>query len=87
MGTRSSRKRSIIKAITYRAFVICLDFVVIYLLTGKATVAVGFMVVSNIYTTAGYVLHERIWARIRWGIEEIPLVGETALRDKRPAAE
>jgi uncharacterized membrane protein len=27
------------------------------------------MIVSNIYTSVGYILHERIWARIRWGTE------------------
>ena len=74
MDTRPSRKRSFVKALTYRVFIICLDFVVIYLLTGKATVAAGFMLVSNIYTTVGYVLHERLWARIRWGLENIPAV-------------
>jgi adenylylsulfate kinase len=76
METRPSRKRSLVKALTYRAFIICLDFVVIYLLTGKATVAAGFMLVSNVYTTVGYILHERLWARIRWGIEPVPLVAE-----------
>ena len=62
-------KRSVVKAITYRLAIICLDFIAIYLLTGKAPVAVSFMIVSNIYTTIGYVVHERIWARIRWGRE------------------
>jgi len=76
METRPSRKRSIVKALTYRVFIICLDFSVIYLLTGKATVAAGFMIVSNIYTTAGYVLHERLWARSKWGLEPIPTVGQ-----------
>lgn len=69
MNTRASRKRSIVKAITYRAIIVCLDFVVIYLLTGKAAMAAGFMVVSNIYTTFGYFIHERVWAGIRWGLE------------------
>jgi uncharacterized membrane protein len=27
------------------------------------------MIVSNVYTTVGYFLHERIWARIPWGTE------------------
>lgn len=62
-------KRSVVKALTYRGVIVCLDFLVIYLFTGKVEVALGFMVVSNIYTTAGYFLHERIWARIRWGTE------------------
>lgn len=62
-------KRSIVKALTYRAFIVCLDFLVIYLFTHKVDVALGFMIVSNIYTTAAYILHERLWARIRWGTE------------------
>ena len=56
--TTATRKRSIVKAMTYRVFIVCLDFLVIYLLTGKVDVALGFMVVSNIYMTAGYFVHE-----------------------------
>jgi adenylylsulfate kinase len=33
------------------------------------------MIVSNIYTTIGYFLHERLWARIRWGTEPAKSVG------------
>jgi adenylylsulfate kinase len=62
-------KRSLVKAITYRAVIIVLDFLVIYLLTGRVDVALGFMIISNIYTTAAYFVHERIWNKITWGIE------------------
>lgn len=62
------RKRSIVKAITYRVAIVCLDFLVIYMLTGKVGIAIGFMIVSNIYTTLCYFLHERIWAGIKWGV-------------------
>lgn len=65
---RTSNKRSIVKAVTYRGIIIVLDFVVIYLLTGKVATAAGFMIISNIYTTVAYFLHERVWARIRWGL-------------------
>ena len=65
----STSKRSLVKAITYRAVIIVLDFFVIYLLTGRVDVALGFMVISNIYTTIAYFVHERIWSKIRWGIE------------------
>ena len=64
-------KRSLVKAVTYRAVIIVLDFSVIYVLTGRVDVALGFMVISNIYTTAAYFVHERIWNRIRWGTERI----------------
>jgi uncharacterized membrane protein len=57
-----------VKAVTYRIVIIILDFTVIYFLTGRVDVALGFMVISNIYTTAAYFIHERIWNRIKWGI-------------------
>jgi adenylylsulfate kinase len=63
-----SWKRSVVKALTYRAVIICLDFLCIYLFTGKIKVALGFMIVSNLYTTIGYFVHERIWAHIPWGM-------------------
>jgi len=58
-----------VKAATYRIVIVILDFTVIYLLTGRVDVALGFMVISNIYTTAAYFIHERIWNRIRWGVK------------------
>jgi len=61
-------KRSLVKAITYRIVIVILDFSVIYLLTHQVEVAVGFMIISNVYTTAAYFVHERIWNRIKWGI-------------------
>ena len=60
-------RRSVVKTISYRIAILILDFVAIYLFTGKIKVAVGFMIVSNIYTTIGYFFHERIWDRIKWG--------------------
>ena len=63
----ATRKRSLVKALTYRVVIVCLDFLVVYILTHKVEVALGFMIVSNVYTTLAYFLHERIWAGIRWG--------------------
>jgi uncharacterized membrane protein len=69
MQSRASTKRSVVKAITYRGIIICLDFLVVYLLTGKVKTAAVFMIVSNIYTTIAYFLHERAWAGIEWGLK------------------
>jgi uncharacterized membrane protein len=63
-------KRSVVKALTYRAIIVCLDFLVVYLFTHKAEVALGFMIVSNLYTTFGYFIHERLWAHIQWGRQQ-----------------
>jgi len=57
------RKRSVVKAVTYRGIIVCPDFLVIYLLTGKAMTAAAFMIVINIYTTVAYFLHQRVWGR------------------------
>ena len=62
-----SFKRSIIKTVTYRVFVLILDFTVIYLFTKKIEIAVSFTIISNIYTTFAYFFHERIWDNIKWG--------------------
>ena len=65
-----SRRRSLTKAITYRIVIMCLDFLTIYMFTGAMHVPIGFMIVSNLYTSIGYLLHERVWARIQWGLDE-----------------
>jgi len=65
-----SRRRSLTKALTYRILITTLDFITIYLFTGAARVAFGFVIASNVYTTTCYILHERVWARINWGINE-----------------
>jgi len=65
--SRETLSRSIAKTVTYRVLIMILDFSTIYLFTGKAKIALGFMVVSNVYTTVGYFAHERICDRIKWG--------------------
>jgi len=60
-------RRSIVKTITYRVVILILDFTAIYLFTGQIKIALGFMIVSNIYTSIGYFFHERIWGKIKWG--------------------
>jgi uncharacterized membrane protein len=60
-------KRSIVKTVSYRFVILILDFTAIYLFTGKIKIALGFMIISNIYTTVGYFIHERIWDKIKWG--------------------
>ena len=60
-------QRSVVKTISYRVVILVLDFVSIYLFTGKVKVALGFMIVSNIYTTLIYFFHERFWDNIKWG--------------------
>jgi len=70
MARKIEVRRSVVKAITYRILIMTMDFATIYLFTRTVKVAVGFMVVSNIYTSAGYFVHERVWAHVKWGLDE-----------------
>ena len=66
---KDTLKRSLVKSISYRIIIIILDFTTIYIFTGKVKVALGFMLISNVYTTIAYFFHERIWEKITWGKE------------------
>jgi len=66
-SSKEKRKRSLVKAITYRILIIILDFTTIYLLTGRLEVSLGFTMVSNVYTSVAYYFHERIWNKANWG--------------------
>ena len=55
------------KALTYRIIITVLNFLFLYFLTGRLDLAAGFVIVSGIYTTAAYFLHERLWDKIPWG--------------------
>lgn len=59
--------RSIVKAVSYRVIVVVADFAAVYLFTGRVEIALGFVIVSNIYTTGLYLVHERFWDRVAWG--------------------
>ena len=67
MPNGESLRRSIVKTVSYRLIIIALDFTAIYIFTGKVKIALGFMIVSNIYTSVGYFIHERVWDKIKWG--------------------
>jgi adenylylsulfate kinase len=64
---KETLRRSVFKTISYRMVILILDFISIYLFTGQIKVALGFTIVSNIYSTLGYFFHERIWDKIKWG--------------------
>lgn len=67
--TGSRFTRSVVKAISYRVLIACLDFLVIYLFTREMKLALGFVLVSSLYAAAAYFFHERLWNRILWGVE------------------
>jgi len=59
--------RSVVKAVSYRVIIVIADFTAVYLFTRELDIALGFVVISNVYTSVLYFLHERFWDRIAWG--------------------
>ena len=64
---KDNLRRSVLKTVSYRIVILILDFVSIYIFTKQIKIAFGFMIVSNIYTTVAYFVHERIWDKVTWG--------------------
>jgi uncharacterized membrane protein len=64
-----SHSRSFIKAITWRTTGTIDTFILSYLITGKAKLALaisGMEIFTKIFL---YYVHERIWNKIKWGRE------------------
>jgi len=64
LETEGTLSWSLVKTMSYRVVILILDFASIDLFTRQVKVALGFMVVSNIFTTLAYFVHERMWGTI-----------------------
>jgi adenylylsulfate kinase len=64
---KETKKRSIIKSVTFRIAVILADLVVIYILTRRIDTTITLTVLTNIASTILYFIHERAWDGVSWG--------------------
>lgn len=62
-----SAKRSFVKAMTFRTTIIVADTIITYAISHSYTITIGFVIFTNVASTAIYYLHERFWASIGWG--------------------
>jgi uncharacterized membrane protein len=62
-----SQKRSIAKAVSYRFFGSLITAGIAFVITGKLDLALGIGALDAVAKMSAYFLHERVWARIRWG--------------------
>lgn len=60
----SSKKRSLIKAATFRIVVVVINTFVVYIITKRIDLTLGVIIFSNVTSTILYFFHERIWNRI-----------------------
>jgi adenylylsulfate kinase len=62
-----SKKRSLVKSLTWRAIALATTFVSIYIITGKIEFALQGTVLTNTINFILYYAHERGWNNIQWG--------------------
>lgn len=67
-----SHKRSIAKAASYRFFGSLITGFIAYALSGAWDVALGVGFFDAVAKMAAYFLHERAWARVKWGAPKPP---------------
>jgi len=66
---RILRQRSALKAITYRILMTVILAIISYIYTGDFFQTSAITIVFTIIAIIVYYLHERVWARIKWGKE------------------
>lgn len=67
MFYREKNTRSLAKAITFRATIMVVDFIVVFAITRRYDITLGVMLATNFLSTLIYYGHERVWNGIRWG--------------------
>ncbi|GAB5464364.1 DUF2061 domain-containing protein [Hoeflea alexandrii] len=62
-----SKLRTIAKAITWQALGLAVTGTLAWFHTGNMATALSFALSTAASGLAFFVLHERVWARVRWG--------------------
>lgn len=64
------KKRTLVKALTWQAMGLATMLGLGFLTTGSVRAAGGLALGSAVIGMVGYLVHERLWARVRWGISD-----------------
>jgi len=67
-----SKLRTIAKAITWQVLGLAVTGALAWFHTGNMITALSFALTTATSGLAFFIVHERIWARVRWGIGERP---------------
>ncbi|AEA33038.1 adenylyl-sulfate kinase [Hippea maritima] len=86
-----TKRRSLLKAISWRIFATATTTVIVFAFFGRLDLAIAAGVVESITKIAIYFVHERIWSNIKYGKKKIepfvlwftglPLSGKTTIAD------
>ena len=68
MEMHAKPQRSIAKSVTWRITATLTTILLVWIATGRIDIAIGIGAAEFIIKIAIYYGHERVWARIRWGL-------------------
>jgi adenylylsulfate kinase len=81
---REHHKRSVVKAICWRALATLTTMTIVFIFTGKLTLAIEVGAVEVTAKLLLYYFHERLWGWIGWGKPKHPLQGLSVTRELEP---
>lgn len=67
-----TKKRSVLKAISWRTWATITTAVIVFIFTGEFTLAITVGLLEVFAKMGLYFFHERLWQKIRYGKKEIP---------------
>ena len=67
-----TKRRSIIKAISWRTWATVTTAVLVFVFTGKFALAITIGLLEVFAKMFLYFVHERFWQRVRYGKKEVP---------------
>jgi uncharacterized membrane protein len=67
---KATRKRTLVKTLIYRCWVILSTYVMLLITGQDYTTAIIPAIVINLVWTTSYYLYDRLWLRIKWGLED-----------------
>lgn len=67
-----TKKRSILKALSWRTWATITTAVLVYIFTGKFALAITVGCLEVVAKMGLYFFHERLWQKIGWGKKEVP---------------
>ena len=71
MQYRITPKRTLVKTLIYRVWVILTSYLVIVLTGQTWTQALLPTIILNVLWSISYYNYDRLWQRIKWGIEPV----------------
>ena len=85
MSFHEHNRRSLAKALTFRAIILVSDGIIIFAITHRYDITLSVMLFSNVASTVLYFAHERMWNGIHWG--KSPMSKKTPLPQEAPISQ